>query len=363
MPNFRDTFQIDGVRKTADGYMVAQARVARTGIQVYAGYEVGKPEMASVRVYRPADEVFSKDAMRSFAHRPVTLDHPTVPVDASNWRDHARGTTGDEIVRDGDFIRVPLMLTDAATIDAVEGGKRELSMGYAAELDFTSGFTDNGEEYDAVQRNIRANHLAVVTVARGGSKLRIGDQGNQPMTTKTIMIDGLPFQVDDTAANIITKLQNDAAKVAASHDAAVAKLTADHAAVIAAKDAEIDALKAKTISDADLDARVSARASLVATAGKLAPAFKCDGLSDADIRKGVVLAVVGDSVKDKPAAYIDARFDILAEDAAKTGATDSGRNAISALDGATGFADAEKQEREAYTASIARFDRNKGKAA
>ena len=43
---------------------------------------------------------------------------------------------------------------------------------------------------------------------------------------------------------------------------------------------------------------------------------KTEGLSDAAIRKAVVVAKLGDAVAGKSEAYIDARFDILSEDAA-----------------------------------------------
>ena len=46
-------------RRTSDGYLVAMGKAARTGIQIYSGSEVGRPDLAQVRVYRPADEVFS----------------------------------------------------------------------------------------------------------------------------------------------------------------------------------------------------------------------------------------------------------------------------------------------------------------
>ena len=71
------------------------------------------------------------------------------------------------------------------------------------------------------------------------------------------------------------------------------------------------------LSDADLDARVQARADLIATAKSIHDADYA-GKSDADIRKAAVVGKLGDAaVKDKPEAYIAARFDILAEDAAK----------------------------------------------
>nr|WP_274425516.1 DUF2213 domain-containing protein [Chelativorans sp. YIM 93263] len=87
-----------------------------------------------MRVYRPGTEVFSTDSFNTYAHRPVTLDHPDQVVTADNWKDYAIGQTGGDVVRDGEFVRVPLVLMGSKAIDAVENGKRELSMGYSAEL-------------------------------------------------------------------------------------------------------------------------------------------------------------------------------------------------------------------------------------
>lgn len=170
---FTDTVVFDGSRRTEDGFLAGNVRVARTGIQVYRGWEVGRPDMQEVRVYRPEREVFHKDAMHSFSHRPVTLDHPDEMVTAKNWKQYAIGQTGDEVLRDGEFLRVPMVLMDAAAISAVEGGKRQLSMGYTCDLKWQDGVTPQGEKYDAVQTAIRGNHLAVVGAARGGAQLRI----------------------------------------------------------------------------------------------------------------------------------------------------------------------------------------------
>ncbi|MDT9702463.1 DUF2213 domain-containing protein, partial [Streptomyces sp. P17] len=90
------------------------ARVARTGIQQYLGSEVGRPDLEVVTVYRPESEVFKADSMASFAHRPITDDHPDEAVTADNWKDYSVGQTGEEIKRDGDFLRVPMMVADGA---------------------------------------------------------------------------------------------------------------------------------------------------------------------------------------------------------------------------------------------------------
>lgn len=139
------------------------------------------------------------------------------------------------------------------------------------------------------------------------------------MSLKTVTVDGIPVEVTDQGATVITTLLG---RIADAKSAAT-QLTTDHAtalatkdAELAKKDAEIDALKAKVLDDAAIDARVQARGDLVAKAKAIAADVATDGKTDADIRRAVVVAKLGDAaVKDKPAAYIDARFDILVEDA------------------------------------------------
>ena len=54
---FTDAVAVAGTRRRDDGYLVADARIARTGIQLYRGSEVGRPSMDVVRVDRPGAEV------------------------------------------------------------------------------------------------------------------------------------------------------------------------------------------------------------------------------------------------------------------------------------------------------------------
>lgn len=365
---FTDAVAVAGKpRRTVDGYLVAEARCVRTGIQLYAGAEVGKPDMPVVRVYRPADEVFADASLQSFTHAPVTVDHPKDPVTSENWKALAVGEVSTAAKRDGDWVMLPLILKDAAAIQSVEGGKRELSAGYVCSLDWTPGVTPAGDAYDAVQTGIKINHLALVNRARAGSQARIGDDAwgagpindatpekDPPMTLKTVTVDGIPVEVTDQGAIVIATLQQRLADAAA----ASAKILADHAAALAAKDAEIakkdaeiDAAKAKIVDGAALDKLVSDRASLVALAGRIANGVKVDGLSDADVRKAVVSARLGDmAVKDKPQAYIDARFDILAEDAGKGAPTDAFRAAV--MDGLQPSQTADKAATDAYAAMV-----------
>lgn len=322
--NFTDIVTVAGTRRTGDGYLVADARIARTGIQTYAGAEIGRPEMPTVRIYRPGAEVFSEDTLKSAAHRPVTNEHPPEMVTSENWKKYAVGQTGDEIVGEGIFLRVPLMVSDEEAIQDIEGGKQELSAGYVCDVAFTAGVTPAGEAYDAVQHNIRINHIAIVRRGRAGSKVRIGDAaapwGCSPlaaprpfsdhhqskegmMPTKTIMIDGIEIEASDQTAEIITTLRQRLADAEAAYQKA-----------IAIRDAELDALKAAFLNEAEIERRAEARADLIGLARAIAGAVETSGLSDAAIRKAVVIAKAGEgAVQGRSDAYVDARFDMLAE--------------------------------------------------
>jgi len=323
---FTDKVSVSGTRRTADGYLVADVRCARQGIQVYSGAELGRPEKQWVRVYRPESEVFAEDSLRTYPYRPMTNDHPAEAVDYTNWKSLATGQTGAEVVRDGEWVRVPMILMDSKAISDFEAGKRELSMGYSADIEFTDGVTEAGEPYDAIQKNIRINHMAQVSAGRAGSQARIGDtittNGGHDMADalRKLLVDGLTIETTEQGAQAIDKLtkqlsdaQVNAKTMADAHAEDIKKRDKE----LAAKDDEIGKLKGSQLTDAALDQRVKERADLIASATRIVDA-DYTGKSDADIRKSVVVAKLGDAaIAGKSVDYIDARFDILLEDSAK----------------------------------------------
>lgn len=326
---FTDSLIMDAKpRVTADGYMVAMPKAARIGMQDYMGSELGRPDLKIVSVYRPEEEVFNKDSLGSFAHKPITIEHPPVLVDAGNWKKYASGQIGDEIARDGDFIRVPMMIADQKAIDAISAGKVELSMGYTCDIEFVDGTTPDGQTYNAVQRNIRGNHLAIVDAARGGSQLRVIDYKPKETNTMThqVIVDGVSLQVADAAtAQLIAKALKDA-------EAEVEKATTDKDSLdkkIADMEVELSELKKqrdadKTTNDsiiadlktkladaqspAAIDNAVKARAVVIDSAKKVLPDVVVDGKSDDEIRSQVVSAKLGDAAKDWDAKQISASF-------------------------------------------------------
>lgn len=353
--NFIDHVALDkssDIRPTKDGYMVAVPRVARTGIQIYGGKEVGMPNLDTVRVYRPESEVFSKDSLHTFAYRPITDDHPPEPVSAKNWKDYSVGQSGGEVARDGEFIRVPMVIMDAPTIKKVQDGKSELSVGYSTDLKWEKGVTPSGETYDAIQTGISVNHIAIVDAARGGPKLKIGDRaepdaslnqedsdsnaGDKAMADKStiIAVDGISLEMSDTAAAVVsravktmtdalntstalvTTLQTQVAAATKDHEAALVKATTDAKVVTDAKDAEIATLK-KQVADAEmtpakLDALVKDRHEVLGKAAAvLGDKLVVDGKTLAEVRRQVVDSLMGDTAKGWSDDNVKISFDTL----------------------------------------------------
>src|SRR5690554_6887451 len=115
---------------TPEGYLTGEARVARIGIQAYQSGDGGIR-----REYRPPSEVYAADAMSSFRNIPVTLNRPQERlVSAENAKRLSVGFIGENIRVDGDWLVMPITVTDAETIQRIEGGIVELSAGYTSEV-------------------------------------------------------------------------------------------------------------------------------------------------------------------------------------------------------------------------------------
>jgi hypothetical protein len=317
--NDRLTFDKDA-RICADGCLVAEVFAARTGLQDYMGYEIDPTGSrfardAVVKVYRPESEVFKTDSLATFAGAPVTVEHPSEAVTADNWKRLGVGEIHGEIARDGQRVRVPIIIRDADAVRAATSTHKQLSMGYATELVFPQdGKHPDGTACDAYQTNLKINHIALVRAARGGPELRVVDErapAQETKIVKTIIVDGLPVNLGDVAA---------VEAVLAKKDAAVAdsaKELTDAKAQVATLTAEKTALE-KQLADAqavDHDKLAADRAALVAKAKSLKSDIVTDGKSSDEIRKEIVTAQLGDAAAAFDGKQIEAAFAVIAKDA------------------------------------------------
>lgn len=290
------------------------------------------------------EEILSDATVSSANSKPVTDGHHGL-VTKDNSHDLLKGFTASNGHVEGNMLYNDITITDPNLISQIKSGdKRELSIGFETQMDPTSG-TYNGTKYDAVQRNIRINHVAVVPKGRAGHEVRlIGDsaeaveqvepseeKGNQ-METRVVRADGQNITVAADDVEKITKLDADnsaKAKQIADLDAQIKKLQAE---------------KAQLQGDADASAKKADEAqakadSLEADNKKLQEEFdkyKADGVdkklelidkvksfvgdeydyhgkSDRDMKIDAVKAIKGDSVDftDKSDTYVQAAFDML----------------------------------------------------
>ena len=307
-----------------NGFLVDTPVVARLGVQVYY-----MKDGRTVREFRPADEVFKDESLASYQGKPMTLDH--VFVNSENAKEVVVGSVTGKAEPLGSSVVAPIVVYDNTAIqEAMAGNAKELSVGYSAILDETPGWGDpiTGEyvlksdgdqfdapegwqEFDAIQRDIKVNHLAMVYRGRAGiAKLNMDGEQENPYTTDVdinkedkqemikIKLDGAQeFEVAPEIASHIESLNAKADTAIAERDALKAKVDA--------MPAEIEAAVAKAKADAD------ALAALVAVAAEAG--VKADGLDAKGIKVAYVKEVSGLDVSEKSDAYIDAAFDIAKE--------------------------------------------------
>ncbi len=337
--------------KTPAGYLRCDAYLTRAGIFTYKD-SAGN----TVRELRKPSEVFSGDSIATLSMAPVTDDHPSERVDATNSRKYSVGSVGSDLEKDGDYLRGSVMVTDQATIDKIEKeDKQELSCGYTCEVDPTPGVF-NGEHYDAVQKNIVYNHLALVSVGRAGPevKLRIdsaamvdepkgklsmteseiaalkaktvelqakldasetagtkGGAGSKPQKTKLMKVGDKDFEVGEELADAMEEWMKDAGtmlgKTMLEKDASKAKADA--------LEDKVQQLKAKDADPTRIQELVRARVSLEKNAARvLGDETKIDGMTDEDIKKAIVLKVSPEAKLDSVSStYLQGRYDAAIE--------------------------------------------------
>lgn len=330
----KDRVNINSQRTyTDEGFLVVPARIARTGIQEYLAFEMGlqdRDPTETVRVFRPTEEVFSQSSLEPFTNKPVTDNHPTELVDSTNAKKLSVGHSGPEVTQDGIFASTILHITDAEAIKKIEDGKVELSNGYTSDIEWTAGVTSDGDEYDAIQRNIKGNHIALVDKGRCGPACKVSD--NSPTNVKkepnmaTVNIDGVDFEVSDQAAQAVRKLHGrveDAEKKAEDQEEEMKKkedqeekMKKDHQASLDTLQAELDDAAAKAPTPEQLDALVENRISTRDAAIKIKPDLKWEGKDCETIRKEIIADKCTDVDVEKVSPdYIRARFDALASTA------------------------------------------------
>ena len=114
------------------------------------------------KVLKDAEEL--KKACDYARQIPITDDHPPEKIVTS--QNQVMGFTGQvSFDEEKKNIQCDIEITDADLIVKVQKGKTDVSIGFMCDMDNTPG-EFGGEKYDAIQRNIILNHLAIVDNGR-----------------------------------------------------------------------------------------------------------------------------------------------------------------------------------------------------
>lgn len=180
-----DVGRLDRAKRTGAGGARVPMSLSRTGVQTYTD-DKGN----TVREYRSPEEVFAAESLASLASVPITVGHPREGVTPKNYRSVSVGITTDNAPSrrpEGavEWVDTAGIVNDAPTLERVDTGDlAEVSAGYTADVIPKKGVAPDGQPYDALQTNIRFNHVALLPPghARAGSGAKLRLDGNQEPT-------------------------------------------------------------------------------------------------------------------------------------------------------------------------------------
>jgi hypothetical protein len=331
---------------TDAGFLRADAYVTRAGVFVYRDAQ-GRER----RELRHPDEVFAPASLASLQMAPITFNHPPDVVTSENARELTVGHIGDSVTRDDEFVKTPVLVTDAAAVKAVlDGTHRETSCGYTADVIDEVG-TYDGEPYDSVQRTIRYNHVALVPRGRAGPEVRVrldaDSMAQVEITSSTaprasgghvlvkVRKDGVTIELEEGQAQTLQMLLE---KIEAANGESAAQLADMKTKLVEAQKgqseamqgqatakgeadaakAKVDALEAqlKTSNDpARIDSAVRERVALETKARPvLGETVKLDGLTGRQVKALVLEKLTpGFKADTHDDAYVNGRFDAALE--------------------------------------------------
>lgn len=232
-----DSIKVDETYYTSEGFLIDHPIVTTVGI-----FEYMNPDGSIRRELRLPEEVFAPESLASYKGKPIIVTHRAGRVTTDNVEKETIGTILSEASKDGENVRVEIVIHNT---DALKTGLRELSLGYDLDLDETPGEW-NGQPYDAIQRNIRVNHLALVSAARAGEQARLNIDEKENLTGGPEMEQnktdsGLsPEELEEAIADYIAK--KNAATTSTDGDTATGETTP-------APDGEVAAVKPEEQAD------------------------------------------------------------------------------------------------------------------
>jgi len=215
-----DSVKLDQTYFTDENFLIDHPIVTSVGV-----FEYKNSDGSTRRELRLPEEVFAEKSLNSYRGKPIIITHDAGYVDKDNVNEAQIGTILSAGYRDGDNVKAEIVIHDTDAMK--QSGLRELSLGYNLRLDDTPGEW-NGEPYDAIQRDIVINHLALVSNARAGEQARLNIDARDPNTNnylkggktmaKTKRKDGVMLSPEEMTAAVEAYKQRRAERMAPAAD-------------------------------------------------------------------------------------------------------------------------------------------------
>ncbi|MCL0019109.1 DUF2213 domain-containing protein [Providencia rettgeri] len=162
--------------------------ISKVGVFDYLGAEIGAPVPDKIyRVLRPPEELASEATINSFKLTPFIIEHEMLGKHATPAEKKGiQGVIGENVYFDPPYLRANIKIFSDVALSNIDSGKIDLSPGYRSKYEFTSGIYE-GQQYDAIQRHLRGNHLALVDEGRTGPDVAVQDHLVITIDTKELI--------------------------------------------------------------------------------------------------------------------------------------------------------------------------------
>ena len=202
--------------------------LSKVGVFPYSGAQIS-PDLDPNQVYsvyRPESELSNPETIESFKLLPWTNEHAMLGKDVEGLtpseQKGVHGVIGQDVYFKDGYLYGNLKVFSESMNDMIDGGKKELSIGYRCLYELTPGVY-NGEKYDAIQREIRGNHLALVEQGRAGPDVAVQDCFKFTLDHKGL---DMPKATTDEATSLL-ELAKMMTQLTAKVDAMDAKMSKD----------------------------------------------------------------------------------------------------------------------------------------
>jgi len=318
---------VEKFKLTPEGYLKGRAVVTNIGVFPYR-----MMDGTIVHELRPPEEVFKPDSINSLKMLPVINEHQEEKIDGENIKKYQVGFSGEDVKNDSYHLSVPLVLTDGNAIGEAQGGKRALSCGYKAQVEKKAG-TWMGIHYDAIQRNIIYNHIAMTTKGRAGDaavmkfdSMNMGimesknnNEGGNSMNFKVIKIDGVDYQAEPQVIQALNLSEKENEKIKKDALEKEESFKKDKVSLEAERDKfKEDSERSKKENEELkksmpqlIEDSVKSRLLVLDVAQKAGIEIKTD-MTESDIKKQVILSLYPNSktkLDEADENYINIRFD------------------------------------------------------